>query len=403
MRKNLIFKLKKKIKQKKEFGGLADKVILRELEDYFNKHKLCAVFISEHDEKVIVKEIRARLRRYSGMFQNNLKLREKAFKEGDMIELLKTHKSTKERLETYDKLREMIKKIKPKSILDIGCGLNPLILAGRGIAYYALDIKADELDLIDRFFKKKGINGKTIIFDICDIGKHSLPEADLCLLLKVLDIAKYQKRDLPEKIFDSVRCKYFLISFATKTLSGKQMARPEREWLERILLKRKFKFEKVKTRNEIFYLVEKEFTMKIRKCTIVDTQILKELFSVLYKPEMKWNERNIYEDIQSGKKTYYLALKKNEAVGAFGIKFSNSDAKFGPLAVKRAYQGKGVGSELLRFAEKLTKKRGLIRIWCHSLERYNAANFYQKNCWKEEDFIRDFLDRQNCFIYAKRI
>lgn len=142
--------------------------------------------------------------------------------------------------------------------------------------------------------------------------------------------------------------------------------------------------------------------MKIQKGTINDASTLEQLFSVLHKPDLKWSEEKIREEIQTGEKNYYLALENNEIVGAFGIKFDDS-SKFGPLAVKKAYQQKGIGSKLLSFAEKITREKGLNRIWCHSLERYNVVNFYQNNGWKEEKFIRNFWDGQNCFVYSKNL
>lgn len=143
--------------------------------------------------------------------------------------------------------------------------------------------------------------------------------------------------------------------------------------------------------------------MKIQKGIINDASALEQVFSVLYKPELKWAEEKLRREIQTGEKDYYLALEDNETVGAFGIKLNGSSAKFGPLAVRKTYQQRGIGSKLLNFAEELAKQRGLSLIWCHSLERYNAANFYQNNGWEEITLIRDFWGGQNCFVYAKEL
>jgi len=143
--------------------------------------------------------------------------------------------------------------------------------------------------------------------------------------------------------------------------------------------------------------------MKIQKGTTNDAPTLEHLFSVLYKPELKWSEEKLHEEIQTGEKDYYLAIEYNEIVGAFGISFDASSAKFGPLAVRDTNRKRGIGSRLLSFAEELARGRGLSRIWCHSLERYNVANFYQNNDWVEEEFIQDFWDGQNCFVYAKKL
>ena len=47
--------------------------------------------------------------------------------------------------------------------------------------------------------------------------------------------------------------------------------------------------------------------MKIQKGTTNDAPTLEHLFSVLYKPELKWSEEKLHEEIQTGEKDYYLA------------------------------------------------------------------------------------------------
>ncbi len=46
--------------------------------------------------------------------------------------------------------------------------------------------------------------------------------------------------------------------------------------------------------------------MKIQKGTINDAPILEQLFSVLYKPELKWTKDKLREEIKTGEKIYYL-------------------------------------------------------------------------------------------------
>ncbi len=141
--------------------------------------------------------------------------------------------------------------------MDLGCGINPLALARKGIVYYALDIKKDELDLIKEFFVKKDIAGETILFDVRKIKEIELPAVDMCLIFKVFDILEKRGHKLAEEIIDNVKCRYFLISFSTKTLSGKPMNHPQRGWIERLLARKGFKFKQIKSKNEIFYLAER--------------------------------------------------------------------------------------------------------------------------------------------------
>ena len=170
---------------------------------------------------------------------------------------MQTHTSTSERLDFYPKLKKIIYELEPNSILDLGCGLNPLTLSKKGIKYYASDIKEDELEMVKKFFKRNKIEGKTFIQDLRrDIS--NLPEADLCIIFKVLDVIEKKSHKFSEKILRTVKCKYFLVSFATKKLSGKSMKSPRRIWFEKILEKLNYSYKKFSSDNEIFYLCAKK-------------------------------------------------------------------------------------------------------------------------------------------------
>lgn len=246
--KNLI----KRIKEKKELSGLSDQVVEDEISTYKKQYSMSLENITERNTKIIVSEIRARLRRITGQYQKSLKNKENI----PYSEVLKSHSSTIERLSFYPKLKKIIAKTKPKSILDLGCGVNPLALATKKIRYYASDIKEDELLIIKKFFKEKNINGETFVYDLRKISP-GLPTTDLCLIFKVIDILSDSTKErniLAEKIISLVPAKHIIISFATKKISGRSMNHPQRKWFEAILKKHNLKFEKFSSNNEIFYL-----------------------------------------------------------------------------------------------------------------------------------------------------
>jgi len=247
-----IKELIEKVKQKKELFGLSDRIVRESLQKHLGSKK----DLRKSEAKLIVKLTRAELRLLSGQFQASQKERVTLLKENKIQELLETHSSTKERLEFYPQIKKLIASLKIKSILDLGCGLNPLALANKSITYYAADIKQSELTLIKSYFKSKGIKGKTFFYDLRKI-KPNLPKADLCLLLKVFDVIEKRGHKLAEKIINSIDCKYFLISFPTKTLSGKPMRHPQRGWIEQLLNRLEFQFKSLRSPNEIFYLAKK--------------------------------------------------------------------------------------------------------------------------------------------------
>ena len=171
--------------------------------------------------------------------------------------MLNSHLSTRERLDFYPKLKEFLSPLHISSILDLGCALNPIALSSKEIHYYASDIDENNLDIVKRYFEKNSFPGETFIYDLRNIDFKELPKADLCIIFKVLDIIENKGHKLAEKVITKVPCKYFLVSFATKKISGKSMKFPERHWFELMLSRLNLKFETLHSSNEIFYLVKK--------------------------------------------------------------------------------------------------------------------------------------------------
>lgn len=247
----------KKIKEKKEFSGISDVLISELLEKKLVKYNLSAEKLKKADIRLLIKEVRAELREYSGRF----KLPEK--KMGELIEsnnqegLLNSHLSTRERLDFYSELKKKINSLHVSSILDLGCALNPIALSSKDIYYYASDIDENNLSIVKKYFKKNNFPGSTFVCDLRNIDSYNLPKADLCIIFKVLDILENKGHKLAEKILTKINSKYFLISFATKKISGKSMKFPERHWFELMLSRLGFKFETIHSKNEIFYLILK--------------------------------------------------------------------------------------------------------------------------------------------------
>ncbi len=249
----------KEIKKKKEISGIKDSLVVETLSLVLKRQNLSEndlEKVKSFDRKLIVKEVRSILRLMHARFQSSSKNRDKMIDEGNFEQLLKSHSSTKERLSSYDQLKSLIDGLKVSSILDLGCGLNPIALGSSKIKYYAYDINENELSLIKKYFAEKNITGKVSSFDLSKTEEYSFPEADICLVLKVLDLFGKRKYEVTEAILKKIKCKYFLISFSTAKLSGKSMNNPIRKWFESILERNNYSFEIINTSNEIFYLIK---------------------------------------------------------------------------------------------------------------------------------------------------
>ncbi|MDP4039472.1 MAG: hypothetical protein Q8P57_02745 [Candidatus Pacearchaeota archaeon] len=245
------------IKKKKELSDIPNSLIKEILEKSLKKNFKNSIeeIKNKKQLKIIIKEVRSELRKYTGRFQISSKKRIALLKENRIEELLKTHSSTKERFLDYKILKSEIKKLNPSSILDLGCGLNPIIIANNKIKYYAYDIKKDELNLISEFFKNNKINGKTVYKDIKKVKRF--PKTDLTLILKVLDIIDQKGHRNAKEIIQKISSKNIIASFSLITLSGKPMSFPRRYWFEKTLEILNLKFKVKRTKTEIFYIINR--------------------------------------------------------------------------------------------------------------------------------------------------
>lgn len=246
----------KEIKKKKEFQDLPDSLVENSLKNYITKNRILQIN-SPKSVKLVVKAIRSELRRYSGQYSSLSKSRRnKLISQNDTEKLLKSHSSTRERIEDYFYIKNLIKKLNPKSILDLGCGLNPIALAEKNISYYAYDIKNQDIETVSEFFNKNKIDGFALQADITTLKEF--PQTDLCLIFKVLDILPGNRYENSKSLISQIKSEKIIVSFATHTLSGKPMNSPKRFWFENLLKELNLSYKTEKSKNEIFYLIINE-------------------------------------------------------------------------------------------------------------------------------------------------
>jgi hypothetical protein len=252
-----------KIKSKK-YSTLGDEIIEQEINLFLEKKP-------KAKDKVIIKEVKARLHKIYGSFQINKKkkrdtLLEELKENPSSIDLhrkiLETNLSTKERLKGYNTVYHRIFLItgKPKSILDLGSGINPISypFLECNPSYLAIEIDEEDVNFINEYFKIKNIKGKAELKAINKENIESLPKTDVTFLFKVIDPLEVKKgHKFSEELLKSIKSKYIVASFSTKTISNKMMKYPRRGWFEKLLTRLKYKFRIVKTQNEFYYVIYK--------------------------------------------------------------------------------------------------------------------------------------------------
>lgn len=232
------------IKQKKELAGVADSYVREALDRYLAQHPITFP-LEPKDAKLIIKAVRAQLRRATGMFK-------RTHAEGIGAS---AHQSSRERASSYIMLKGIIARLKPASILDLGCGLNPLAVASPSVPYYAYDINENDIAQVRTYLSNIRNPG---FARVADVQKEiNFPHAALCLMLKLVDLLDTHGHKNAERLMDKVSCNYLIVSFSTKTLSGKLMRHPQRGWIERLAQRKGCTFSKYAAENELFYLIEK--------------------------------------------------------------------------------------------------------------------------------------------------
>jgi len=141
--------------------------------------------------------------------------------------ILCLHTSTKERMwyvsEFYNFIFENIGPI--KSVLDIGCGLNPFTLPyipnnGEILEYHALDIDNRIADLNNRYFISRGMPALAGCSDVA----VEMPgiSADVVFLFKLLPLIERQAKGRSLQLLKKIDAQYMIVTYPTKSLSGKK-------------------------------------------------------------------------------------------------------------------------------------------------------------------------------------
>lgn len=265
-----------KIKENKKYSSISDDIVKKEIKNFMRKYQADEQAI--YDDKFAIKVIRKELHRLYSSYQTKGKKKRGAIldklKEDPnnleiINEIISTTLATKERLDKYPTIYQKIFKLtgKPKSITDIGCGLNPISIPYMklsSIEYNAYDIDEDDIKFLNEFFKISKIKGKAKIFDAREKEElEDLPKSDLIFMFKLYDLIVPKNRKLKklgEEIINILKDKanHLVVSFATKTLTRKSMKLPRRIGFEMMLDRNQLKYEAIETDNEIYYIISKK-------------------------------------------------------------------------------------------------------------------------------------------------
>src|SRR3989344_7595937 len=301
LEKGKIAALIEDIKKKKELQSIDDNFVERYLVKYLHQEPALLKVLQEKFNSrskayvSVIKNVRAQLRRVYGLFRDDAKERKSAVevllkapsaaRAALLQQILSTHSSTQERLPIYEQLYSRIFAIsgKPKNILDLGCGINPFSFSYMKLkecTYYAYDVNEEEIQSLNIYFRllhQENIHfqGRAELLDIRSeaVLAKDLPVAEVCFLFKMTEVLDRGKgHTKTEAVLKKIPAKQIVVSFATKTMSGKKMTAPRRKWMEWLCKRLGYEYTLLEFPNEIFYVVR-----NLYNC-ILPTQTLTEPF-----------------------------------------------------------------------------------------------------------------------------
>lgn len=256
------------ILKKKELAKISKDCAIKEIKRQISP-KIKKIILEKRfksgDFKEFSKKIRAQLRRQTGAFNNPKIDREILIEKKDYGSLLLSHKSSKERMPYYEKAYGIIFERFPlaKSIIDLGCGLNPLsieFMPKIPEKYLALEIDTGMVDAINGYFSQKKINGIAKEFDASDLKSYDFDGSfDLCFAFKLFEILeKTKSHRLTEDIILKIPAKAIIASFSTRTLGNAPMSKKRRVWFEVMSKRLGFSIEYFEIPNELFYILKRQ-------------------------------------------------------------------------------------------------------------------------------------------------
>nr|AMP53160.1 ArmA_Rmt [uncultured bacterium] len=176
--------------------------------------------------------------------------------------VLKKHVSTRERLPlaSMDALYARIFEVtgRPKSILDLACGLNPVYLVFRWpdeeFPIVGVDVSRSCVSAID---EGSCDSYRGVWADLLDEDAIPSERFHIALLFKILPLLERQKSGAAMEVLQRINAEYIVVSFPTRTLGGRNvgMEKNYSEWMEAHLPENRTVAARFTTDNELYYIL----------------------------------------------------------------------------------------------------------------------------------------------------
>jgi len=178
------------------------------------------------------------------------------------LSILREHASTRERIPILDEFYSRIFEFtgKPRSILDLACGLNPFSLPWMNLAsddtYHTFDLHQPRIDLIASFLAHIHQQGSATHTDI--LVHPPRQNADVAFFFKEAHRFDQRQPGINRTFFQSVPARFLLVSLPTSSLTGRRsMLDQDRRLIDQSVSGLPWEVHEILFENEIVFCIKK--------------------------------------------------------------------------------------------------------------------------------------------------
>ena len=145
---------------------------------------------------------------------------------GTLRSILEIHRSTAERIPELEQFYKSLLATtgRPRSVIDLACALNPFAYRWMGLPhechYVAVDINREILDLVQFYFSLERLSFCCLWTDALRLP--TMEAVDVAFLFKMYHCLEMRRKGAGWRAVASVRAKKCIVTFPTKSLSGRR-------------------------------------------------------------------------------------------------------------------------------------------------------------------------------------
>ena len=159
-----------------------------------------------------------------------------------LLSIMGAHYSTRERLPFLTEFyRTVFDRLAPiRSVLDLGCGLNPLALPWMNLpaetVYYACDVDREQMAFLAGWLEKVDRRGQAFVWNLLDgapqvegllqqgdvDAERPAEPIDVALLLKIVPCLEQLDKRIGARLLEEVTAQALIVSFPAQSLGGRR-------------------------------------------------------------------------------------------------------------------------------------------------------------------------------------